>query len=337
MERTNPIAAKGATPTMGVSQKRGGAKKWIQEAVSEPSFKEGAFTKQAIRQQETPMEYATEVLKNPEAHTLKTRRRAQFVKNVVKGRGKVEESSSEEEKEGGMMHDLGLGEMVGSGMTRHVGAGKELKGGFFGALLSAAIPLISNLFGKGDMNKKAHDELMAMMKSAEKKGAGDLHGGFWGSLISAAVPLISSLFGKGKMDKEAHDQLMAVFKPAGKKGGRKSKALTSNVSGPGYEAVSGGAKEGGFHMVYLPASQSVSYMGKTARSSKGALDKPTGSGIGGEQLVSGSAIAGGKKVRKPVGENDGRRKRAAVVKKVMEEQGLSMIEASKYVKAHGLY
>jgi hypothetical protein len=44
---------------------------------------------------------------------------------------------------------------------------------------------------------------------------------------------------------------------------------------------------------------------------------------------------GGK--RRPMGENDGRRKRAEVVKKVMREKGLKMIEASKYVKEHGLY
>ena len=51
-----------------------------------------------------------------------------------------------------------------------------------------------------------------------------------------------------------------------------------------------------------------------------------------------SAPAGaGKKTRKPAGENDGRRRRAAIVNKVRHEKGLSLIEASKYVKAHGLY
>lgn len=44
---------------------------------------------------------------------------------------------------------------------------------------------------------------------------------------------------------------------------------------------------------------------------------------------------GGK--RAPAGANDGRRKRAEVVKRVMAEKGLKMIEASKYVKEHGLY
>lgn len=44
-----------------------------------------------------------------------------------------------------------------------------------------------------------------------------------------------------------------------------------------------------------------------------------------------------KKKRAPAMEGDGRRKRAEIVKKVMAEKGMKMIEASKYVKAHGLY
>ncbi len=48
-------------------------------------------------------------------------------------------------------------------------------------------------------------------------------------------------------------------------------------------------------------------------------------------------MKGGRRRRTPAGANDGRRKRAEVVKKVMADKGLSMIEASKYVKAHGLY
>jgi len=37
------------------------------------------------------------------------------------------------------------------------------------------------------------------------------------------------------------------------------------------------------------------------------------------------------------GGGDGRKKRAEIVKRVMKEQGLKMTDASKYVKAHGLY
>ena len=46
---------------------------------------------------------------------------------------------------------------------------------------------------------------------------------------------------------------------------------------------------------------------------------------------------GRKKRRAPASPSDGRRKRAEIVKKVMAEKGMKMIEASKYVKTHGLY
>ena len=40
---------------------------------------------------------------------------------------------------------------------------------------------------------------------------------------------------------------------------------------------------------------------------------------------------------KKSGSGRGKAVRAEIVKKVMREKGLSMIEASKFVKAHGLY
>ena len=59
------------------------------------------------------------------------------------------------------------------------------------------------------------------------------------------------------------------------------------------------------------------------------------------QKVSGLAgqlgWSGGKRVKRPVLEGDGRRKRADIVRKVMADKGCSMIEASKYVKEHNLY
>lgn len=57
-------------------------KKWIQKVVK--GMEKGSFTKQALRHGETPLEYAEDVIKHPKKHTLKTRRRAQFLKNVVK-------------------------------------------------------------------------------------------------------------------------------------------------------------------------------------------------------------------------------------------------------------
>lgn len=47
--------------------------------------------------------------------------------------------------------------------------------------------------------------------------------------------------------------------------------------------------------------------------------------------------ATGKAVKLIEGAGRGKSARAAIVRKVMSQQGLSMIEASKYVKQHGLY
>ena len=42
----------------------------------------GAFTKQAKREGLSPIEFTKKVLENPKGYTLKTRRRANFVKNM---------------------------------------------------------------------------------------------------------------------------------------------------------------------------------------------------------------------------------------------------------------
>jgi hypothetical protein len=56
-----------------------------------------------------------------------------------------------------------------------------------------------------------------------------------------------------------------------------------------------------------------------------------------EMMMEVKPVKGMGKVKRVVGAGDGRRKRAEIVKKVMAEKGLSMVQASKYVKEHGLY
>ena len=57
-------------------------KKWIQDVVGH--MKKGAFTQQASRKHLSPEQVATEVGKHPKKYTLKTRRRAQFLRNIRK-------------------------------------------------------------------------------------------------------------------------------------------------------------------------------------------------------------------------------------------------------------
>jgi hypothetical protein len=58
------------------------SKNWIQNVVK--NMNQGAFTRQASREHETPLEYAVDVLRHPKKHRLRTRRRAQFVKNITR-------------------------------------------------------------------------------------------------------------------------------------------------------------------------------------------------------------------------------------------------------------
>jgi len=69
--------------------------------------------------------------------------------------------------------------------------------------------------------------------------------------------------------------------------------------------------------------------------SKGGYLSGEYEGMGDEEC--GQTRSKGKGRRAPAGPNDGRRKRAEIVKKVMAEKGMKMIEASKYVKEHNLY
>jgi hypothetical protein len=65
--------------------------------------------------------------------------------------------------------------------------------------------------------------------------------------------------------------------------------------------------------------------GKPAKSGKGVRS----GGLAGVGLMKKGAMSGGAM--------DGRKRRAEIVKKVMKEQGLKMVDASKYVKQHDLY
>jgi hypothetical protein len=61
--------------------------------------------------------------------------------------------------------------------------------------------------------------------------------------------------------------------------------------------------------------------------------------IGAGMNVSGpgyEAVSGGKKKRAPAAPSDARRKRGAMVSKLMREEGMTLGEASKHIKMHGM-
>jgi len=61
------------------------------------------------------------------------------------------------------------------------------------------------------------------------------------------------------------------------------------------------------------------------------------SGMTDKREVGGKNLSGMTDKRAEMSGGDGRKKRAEIVKKIMAEKGMKMIEASKYVKEHNLY
>jgi hypothetical protein len=57
-------------------------RRWIKKVVEH--MKKGSFTRQALSHHMLPGKFASEVVKHPKKYTLKTRRRAQFLKNIQK-------------------------------------------------------------------------------------------------------------------------------------------------------------------------------------------------------------------------------------------------------------
>jgi hypothetical protein len=287
---TGLIKGSGATPSMGLSQFRGGRKSKAKMVKSDDDSDDDAK-----EQGKALSEHLHKLHGSGYARSFHA---GMSMANSMKG--------------------CGTG---GLGTGRYEGEGK-MEGGFWGALASIAAPLIGSLFGKGAMTKDAHDKLMKLCKK-EPKGKDKLEGGFWGALASLAVPLIGKLFGSGKMTKEAHDELMKVFK-------KDEKAMTEPKS----------AMKGKGRMVGAGPFSPMALKMLLPRKEAGIVE---GFGTGGSEITSGEVAAlesvakKHKKEKRIVGAGDGRRKRAEVVKRVMKEKGCSMIEASKYVKEHGLY
>jgi hypothetical protein len=150
-------------------------------------------------------------------------------------------------------------------------------------------------------------------------GSGQYDGeGFWGDLWSGVkkvgrnlVAPVGNALGSMVGVPIAGSLASGALGMAGLGKGRKKHTLKDHLEHPNKGFGNSGGASGGFgHMVYLPASQSVSFNGKAPR---------------------GRGASGGK--RKP---SDALQRRAKLIAKLRQEEGMSMIEASKYIKAKGL-
>lgn len=207
-------------------------------------------------------------------------------------------------------------EYVGGGATPSMGL-SQIRGGRVRKMKERSPSPSEDLTGgaiigagtkKGQTRKtarKAYEPKAHEMGKALSEHIHSLHGaGFWDDFKSGFMSVARPLAGVASM----------LPGPAGMVGKVASSLMGGgNVSGPGYEAVSGGVRTGAYE-------------------GKGKLliqHLPHGEG---EELVVGK----GKKTRRPAGPDDARRKRGQMVSRLMKEKGMTLAEASRHIKAHGL-
>ena len=208
-----------------------------------------------------------------------------------------------------------------------------------------ALPL---MLGAGRPLKTMKDKVDMVEKAMKKFKGGNFwkdfgkgfKKGFTGTLDVAkeiapiAIPLMAAAgrekygksFNMGKFLEKAHK---------GKKGG----AMVGAYLGKDGQVHHGAAVKGGISL--KDAIESTKKMGKAAVKEVAKRGKAAGAdllkevGRAAKKSAKKSVNEAAKDVVKATG--GGRAKRAEIVKKVMKDKGMKMIEASKYVKEHGLY
>lgn len=260
MERHNPVRGRGATPSMGLSQFRGGGTGGADSDSDEELVGGGEMTR--------------------------------MVGSGTGGRRK-----------GGMSEATQMGLHLGKHLHKLHGGGfwSDFGDGFMSVIRPVAgiAKSVLPLLGPEGMAASGVMGAVGLGKPRRRRGAGKLtitHGGATNSDTGA-------------------------YEGMGRE--RDDRAMTGLGTGAGMLGQDGhGIRQGGGFLSDLGIPVISNLAGMFGMGNEGC-----GTGAG----------TGGRRRRAPAGPSDGRRKRAEIVKKVMAEKGMKMIEASKYVKAHGLY
>lgn len=204
---TGIIRGSGATPSAGLSQFRGGMTRKLKKDLEKEA---------------------------PSQHNAMEDAEAEMPSGEYEGAGKsMSEATAQGLHLGKHLHKLhggafysafhkGMGMATGGAQTgRYEGEGKlhitheseseseckggmTYKGGFWGSLAMAAIPLITSLMGKG-MDEGCGKALMKMMKKKRSNGK--------------EKEQIDKMYGEGKMKKAHYNQMMKLFAAPKMKGG----------------------------------------------------------------------------------------------------------------------
>ena len=311
MERHNPVRGRGATPSMGLSQFRGGGT-GAGDSESDEEMEGGGFLS----------DLGIPVISNLAGMVgLGT---GAGTGAGTGGMTRMVGAGTGGRKKKGMSEATAMGLHLGKHLHSLHGAGfwSDFGDGFMSVIRPVAgiAKSVAPLLGPEGMAASGVMNAIGLGKARRGRGTGAgkltiTHGGATNSDTGAYN-------GKGRR--------RGCGTGAGTGAGREREDMA--MMGMGYDGMGTGAG-------MLGQDGHGTYQGGGFLSSLGipVVSQLAGLvGLGNEGMGTGAGT-GGRRRRAPAGASDGRRKRAEVVKKVMAEKGLSMIEASKFVKAHGLY
>jgi hypothetical protein len=209
-----------------------------------------------------------------------------------------------------------------------------------GIISSLGIPLISNVAGMFGLGQSGAGLSAAGLSAAGVSGGAFSHSVDLTKGDMTFLKKVRERLEKGMKPTKKQTEKILSLHGAGKmkmKGGFLP-ALLGSIAMPIISKILGGGMSGGAELG-LPTTLAGEGMAGAAK--KRGRKSKMGKGMSGGALVPvanmhASSMAG--QGRSGAGVSGGAAKdRRAIVKKVMKERGIGMIEASKYVKAHGLY
>jgi hypothetical protein len=320
VERENPLDGRGATPSMGLSQHRGGRRK-VEEDVFRESARLPEMSGGIVMGDQVGM------MKNPFGKAM--RQGSALMEHLHKLHGGSYARAFHQGMNGGAS-----GRYEGKGFWDDFKKGfnmvfepaakvlkvastalgqPEIAAGLSAIGYGKVCKMAEEMRGCGRISKKEHEALQAVLNRHKGGMSGYGTGGLdMKKILRMSMPLVEQMLGMGlpkthynKLRKmmEGMDGMKGGMSLERKVGGAKHKKEAEACESDSDEELDGGMER---EMPPLYAMKRKNF----------------------------PVNRGGKR---PVGASDGRRKRAEIVRKVMAERGVKMIEASKIVKQEGLY
>lgn len=327
-ERMNPLDGRGATPSMGLSQVRGGKRlkpemEMLRESARMPDMEGGIvrgdevadpfrnpFSRDAFRQGSALMEHL---------HKLHGAGYARSFHEGMKGgmgTGRYEGKGFWDDFKRGFNMVVEPVASVAKVVAPFLGH-PEVSAGLTAVGYGKMSKMADELHGAGRISKKERSALQAVLD----RHRGGMCGGMdWAKIARIAMPLAEQLLGMG-LPKTHYNRFQKVMEMLQKK--KMEGGMSRQVGGKKMkeeESDSEEEKEGAGEMPPLYAMKL-----------KKMKDFPVNRG---------GKSHNGRKTSNTPAQSEARnriRERAKVVKKVMAERNLSMIEASKVVKRENLY